>query len=133
VDQIQTLADRLRDKNPAAMVHDLEGFARRRPAAFVGGAFLLGLGLARFLKSTGQGGPVGYNRGGRSGGSRPGPSSSSLSLPADLSRSDDLARGDDFSRADLTRQGGLAGADIPRPGDAMRPTGGLSTDPGVTS
>lgn len=52
VDQIQLFADRIRDKEPAEMLRDLEQFARRNPAAFVGSAFLLGLGLARFLKST---------------------------------------------------------------------------------
>ncbi|BCS33743.1 hypothetical protein TBR22_A29700 [Luteitalea sp. TBR-22] len=52
VDQIQLFADRMRDKDPAEMVRDVERFARRNPGAFVGGAFLLGLGLARFLKSS---------------------------------------------------------------------------------
>ena len=52
VDQMQLFADRIRDKDPAEMMRDLEQFARRNPTAFVGGAFLLGLGLARFLKSS---------------------------------------------------------------------------------
>ena len=34
------------------MLDDLNSFARRRPAVFIGGAFLVGLGLARFLKSS---------------------------------------------------------------------------------
>jgi hypothetical protein len=55
VDQIQLFADRMRDKDPADMVRDAERFARRNPTAFVGGAFVLGLALARFLKSTGEG------------------------------------------------------------------------------
>jgi len=55
VDQIQLFADRMRDKDPAEMVRDAERFARRNPAAFVGGAFVLGLALARFLKSSGSG------------------------------------------------------------------------------
>jgi hypothetical protein len=54
VDQIQLFADRMRDKDPAEMVRDAERFARRNPAAFVGGAFVLGLAMARFLKSTGS-------------------------------------------------------------------------------
>jgi hypothetical protein len=37
------------------MVRDAERFARRNPAAFIGGAFVLGLALARFLKSSGEG------------------------------------------------------------------------------
>ena len=54
VDQIQLFADRMRDKDPADMMRDAERFARRNPAAFVGGAFVLGLALARFLKSSGE-------------------------------------------------------------------------------
>jgi len=30
----------------------VHAFARRRPALFIGGAFLVGLGLARFLKAS---------------------------------------------------------------------------------
>lgn len=54
VDQIQVFADRMRDKDPAEMVRDAERFARRNPTAFVGGAFVLGLALARFLKSSSE-------------------------------------------------------------------------------
>jgi len=39
---------------PQQMVRDVESFARRQPAAFFGGAFLLGLAAARFLKSSQQ-------------------------------------------------------------------------------
>jgi len=39
---------------PQQIVHDVESFARRRPAVFFGGAFLLGLAAARFLKSSQQ-------------------------------------------------------------------------------
>jgi hypothetical protein len=52
VDQIQLFADRMRDKDPAEMMRDAEQFARRNPTAFIGGAFVLGLALARFLKSS---------------------------------------------------------------------------------
>jgi len=54
VDQIQSFADRMRDKDPAEMVRDAERFARRNPTAFIGGAFVLGLALARFLKSSSE-------------------------------------------------------------------------------
>jgi hypothetical protein len=54
VDQIQLFADRMRDKDPAEMVRDAERFARRNPTAFIAGAFVLGLALARFLKSSGE-------------------------------------------------------------------------------
>jgi hypothetical protein len=35
-------------------VDEVENFARRRPAMFLGGAFLLGLAATRFLKSSRQ-------------------------------------------------------------------------------
>ena len=50
----------LRGKDFDRMVDDLEGFARRQPALFLGGAFMLGLLAARFLKS---GNPRGYGSG----------------------------------------------------------------------
>lgn len=34
------------------VLHDVENFARRRPAVFFGGAFLIGLAAGRFLKSS---------------------------------------------------------------------------------
>jgi hypothetical protein len=55
VDQLQSFADRMRDKDPAEMMRDAERFARRNPTAFIGGAFVLGLALARFLKSSEEG------------------------------------------------------------------------------
>lgn len=55
-DQVQRVADYLESKDARAMVSDVEGFARRNPAVFIGGAFAAGLLLARFLKSSGSGG-----------------------------------------------------------------------------
>jgi hypothetical protein len=52
VGELEHLSRRIRDKQPAEYLADVEDFARRRPAAFVGGSFLVGLALARFLKST---------------------------------------------------------------------------------
>lgn len=51
-DQMRQFAEHIRQKGVADMLDDVHGFARRRPALFVGGAFLVGLGLARFLKSS---------------------------------------------------------------------------------
>ena len=51
-DQMRRFADNLRQRGVVDMLGDVNEFARRRPAVFIGGAFLLGLGLARFLKST---------------------------------------------------------------------------------
>jgi hypothetical protein len=52
VDELEHISSRIREKSPGEYVDDLEQFARSRPAAFVGGSFLVGLALARFLKST---------------------------------------------------------------------------------
>ena len=51
-DQLRGMADRLRERRPGELADDLARFARERPALFVGGAFLIGLGLARVLKSA---------------------------------------------------------------------------------
>jgi hypothetical protein len=46
----------LKEKNVRQMIDDVEGFARREPALFVGGAFALGFLAARFLKSSSDNG-----------------------------------------------------------------------------
>jgi hypothetical protein len=51
-DQMRRLADQIREKGVAEMMDDVSQFARRRPALFIGGAFLVGIGIARFLKSS---------------------------------------------------------------------------------
>ncbi len=51
-DQMKRIADQIRQKGVTDMLDDVHVFARRRPALFIGGAFLMGLGLARFLKSS---------------------------------------------------------------------------------
>ncbi len=51
-DQMRRFADQIRERGVADMMDDVGQFARRRPALFIGGAFLVGLGIARFLKST---------------------------------------------------------------------------------
>ena len=51
-DHLRTLADSLRDRPAADLAEDLARFARQRPALFLGGAFLLGLGVARLLKAS---------------------------------------------------------------------------------
>jgi hypothetical protein len=55
--QLDRLVDGLRRQDVGQIASDLERFARRRPAVFVGGAFLVGLAAARFLKSSGDTGP----------------------------------------------------------------------------
>ena len=53
-DQLRRFADQIREKGVADMLDDVHSFARRRPVVFVGGAFLVGLGIARFLKSSAE-------------------------------------------------------------------------------
>ncbi len=50
--QVDQVADYLRNKDARAMRADLENLARRQPAIVVGGALMLGLIGARFLKSS---------------------------------------------------------------------------------
>jgi hypothetical protein len=58
-DQMRRFADQIRQRGVADMMDDVGQFARRRPALFIGGAFLVGLGIARFLKSSAE---RGYDR-----------------------------------------------------------------------
>jgi len=122
VDQIQLFADRMRDKDPAEMVRDAERFARRNPTAFVGGAFVLGLALARFLKSSGEADygdrslvhrDSDFGDRGFTGSAAYGTSYGSYGSESSIGRTGDFGRGDDLSR----------------------PQGGLTTDPspGITS
>lgn len=50
--QVERFAGGLRDRDVRQMVADTERFARERPSIFLGGAFVLGLAAARFLKSS---------------------------------------------------------------------------------
>jgi hypothetical protein len=51
-EQVERLSTYLRDNDLRGFVRDTEGFARRRPEVFLGGALLAGLALARFLKAS---------------------------------------------------------------------------------
>jgi len=51
-DQVQHLAEFLENRDVAELMDNVEDFARRQPAAFLGGAFALGVLGARFLKSS---------------------------------------------------------------------------------
>jgi hypothetical protein len=50
--QIESISRYFERSDVRVMVRDVETFARRNPAVFVGGAFALGLLAARFLKSS---------------------------------------------------------------------------------
>ena len=65
--QVDQVANYLRNKDATAMKTDLENLARRQPALVLGGALILGLVGARFLKSSQRdrqfrGGSQGYGR-----------------------------------------------------------------------
>ncbi|HET9158211.1 MAG TPA: hypothetical protein VFN91_16170 [Myxococcaceae bacterium] len=51
-DQVKRLSESIRDAEPRDVLRRVEDVARREPALFLGGAFLLGLIGARFLKSS---------------------------------------------------------------------------------
>jgi hypothetical protein len=51
-EQLERFSSYLRDHDLRGFVRDTETFARRRPDLFLGGSFLAGLALARFLKSS---------------------------------------------------------------------------------
>lgn len=53
-DQLRRFADTIRQRGVADMLDDVNSFARQRPAMFIGGAFLVGIGVARFLKSSAE-------------------------------------------------------------------------------
>jgi hypothetical protein len=52
---IDRVAGDLRDRDLDQLAEDVRGFARRRPAVFVGAGIAAGVIAARFLKSSGSG------------------------------------------------------------------------------
>jgi uncharacterized phage infection (PIP) family protein YhgE len=53
-ERVEQFSGQLRNKDVQEIVRDVERYARQQPALFLGGAFVLGLLGARFLKSTAQ-------------------------------------------------------------------------------
>ena len=51
-EQIQDIADVMRQRDVRELVGEVENFARRQPALFFGGAMILGFAALRFLKSS---------------------------------------------------------------------------------
>jgi hypothetical protein len=50
--QIERFSERLRNRDISELLRDLQRLAHRRPALFIGGAFVLGLVGARFFKAS---------------------------------------------------------------------------------
>lgn len=61
-DQIESVSNYLNDRGVEEVLTDVEGLARRQPAIFLGGAFMLGLLVGRFVRSSSQN--MGYQDGG---------------------------------------------------------------------
>lgn len=51
-DQMESASSYLSDQELKDILHDVQDFARQRPEVFIGGAFALGVVIARFLKSS---------------------------------------------------------------------------------
>lgn len=54
-DRVQRVAQYIDHARPEDVAYDLQSFARRQPALFFGGAFLVGLAIGRFAKSSSHG------------------------------------------------------------------------------
>ncbi|WP_296594805.1 hypothetical protein [Phenylobacterium sp.] len=65
-DGLESLSRNLADKEPGDLLNAVRGFGRRNPAAFIGGAVLVGLALGRFARAsepddtTGLGEPMSF-------------------------------------------------------------------------
>jgi len=62
--QVERVSDYLKNNDLGGLIDDVERFARRQPALFLGGTFVLGLLGARFLKSSRPTPAVGGSYGG---------------------------------------------------------------------
>ena len=51
--QLDKVSEYLKQNDVNRLAADAEEFARKNPALFIGGAFLLGIGIARFIKASG--------------------------------------------------------------------------------
>jgi len=56
--QVRRAGDYLREKDLDELGRDVEQFAKNNPAVFIGGAFLIGVAVARFLRSSESGSPL---------------------------------------------------------------------------
>ena len=58
-DRLEELAERVEERGPEGLLEDLQGFARRRPGAFLLGAAVAGFGIGRLVRAGGSGGDDG--------------------------------------------------------------------------
>jgi hypothetical protein len=110
--QVEQVADYLSNKDARAMRQDLENLARRQPAVMIGGALVLGLIGARFLKSSERRG--GRRSDGQYGGRERGfgytGSNQPYSADVDIDRNISGRTGYGYSRTESGLGGGYAGA-----------------------
>ncbi|MEX0887087.1 MAG: hypothetical protein WD009_11675 [Phycisphaeraceae bacterium] len=80
-DQVDQLADYLRTHDVDRIRGDAESYARAHPAAVLGGALVVGLLAARFLRSSSPGGAEGGGGGAEASDSMPAESDASTQEP----------------------------------------------------
>ena len=98
-DRADEMVNRLNNADPNTLIDDIEAFARREPAMFIGGAIAIGIVAARFLKSSRRGDE-------RSTPSAPPTARMNATVPAERDVTDSLVHRDA----------------IPTPGSAGQPT-----------
>ncbi|KAA9010481.1 hypothetical protein [Histidinibacterium aquaticum] len=59
-ESLAEFSDEMRNKSFSEAAHDLDGFARRNPLAFLGGAALLGFAATRFARASSRDEPAAY-------------------------------------------------------------------------
>jgi len=62
-EQLDGISSYLNEKGVEDVLTDLQDFARRQPAVFLGGAFMLGMVVGRFVRSSGERNGYGYGSG----------------------------------------------------------------------
>lgn len=106
-DKLQSLGSGIENRGLDDLKDDVERFARRNPAAFIGGALVLGVMAARFFKSRGRS-QAGFDTGMRAG------SMASTDVETPISSNPTTSVGSDF---------GVSGSSAMRGGNS-----GMATD-----
>jgi ElaB/YqjD/DUF883 family membrane-anchored ribosome-binding protein len=128
-EQIDSVANYLRDKDLDQIVHDSENFARRQPVLFVAGATMLGILAGRFLRSSSprpQRSPADYQTAGYRGGLR--------ALPGGVERPPEGTSGayPMYSQFGAQRQTGTTTTPSGSNRPGREPEAGTGTTPGST-
>jgi hypothetical protein len=135
-DGMEKVADFFEGKQVGDVVRDVERFARREPALFIGAAFALGLIGGRFLKSSAHRSAGGGNLGtsyARSGGSDYGRYETSYSSSFDDDQYDYLSDADLQDDIDSQRFGGYGSQRVGRTTQPMGSRTGSGSSMGGSS